>query len=411
MPEFSILIVDDEANVLAALHRLFRANKRLQVHTATDARSGVEVLRKNDIDLVISDERMPEVEGHKFLAYLRKNFPDVVRIMLSGYAEQDAILDAINKGEVYRFITKPWNNHELMITIEKALEHGRLAKENRKLAEELKKKNRELSEINKTLELKVKQRTEELEKAMLQISSQRDAAQNGLADTATFLTSMVGLIRKDIRDHVKRIADTAQKVVRELKLPAAEVQPIIMASYFHELGRFGGSTEDGEDEEKTSELSEHLIRSVLKMTELAEIVRHYRENWDGSGSPDNLKEEKIPIGSRILRVCKDYDHMLYIRNNNSAETEDFLIQHSGIYYDRDVVAALLSKVKNDDKDGKWVKVTELKDNMVLYGNVYLESGVLFLPANTVVDENVTRRIEDFAELIDMEKQVYVKLLK
>ncbi len=411
MPEFSILIVDDEANVLAALHRLFRANKKLKIYTAADARAGVEVLRNNDIDLVISDERMPEVEGHKFLAYLRKNFPDVVRIMLSGYAEQDAILDAINKGEVYRFITKPWNNQELMITIEKALEHGRLAKENRKLAEELKKKNRELSEINKTLEQKVKQRTEELEKAMVQISSQRDAAQNGLADTATFLTSMVGLIRKDIRDHVKRIADTAQKVVRELKLPADEVQPIIMASYFHELGRFGGSTEGGEDEEKTSELSEHLIRSVLKMTELAVIVRHYRENWDGSGVPDHLKGGDIPIGSRILRVCKDYDHLLFVRNNNNAETEDFLIQHSGIYYDRDVVAALLSKVKNDNQDGKWVKVTELKDNMVLYGNVYLESGVLFLPSNTVVDENVIRRIEDFAELIDLEKQVYVKILK
>lgn len=420
MSEYSILLVDDEADVLNALKRLFRTRKHITVFTVSDAREAIKILSQNQIDLVISDQKMPGVEGHKFLGYVKDHFPDVVRIMLSGYAEQENMLAAINKGEVYRFITKPWDNQDLLVTVEKALEHGSLERENRRLSEELRLKNEHLEELNKDLEEKVKQRTANLEKAMTTIKQQRDTAQNSLKDTAVFLGSLVEMFHKEVSDRIGRTANLVQKVLAELNLPVNEKRPILMAAYFCEIGRYAkqpGKEEPGKEEpekegtakETVPEVSEHLIRSVLKIADLAKIVRHYQENYNGSGFPDMIEGEDIPLGSRILRLCRDYDQLLNERGLSAQEAGSFLLQHEGDLYDGKVIQALLNRIDAGEKGSKRVKVSDLKDGMTLSGNLYLDSGELFLPSGTEITGEISDRIAEFSELLDMEQVIYITM--
>jgi two-component system NtrC family sensor kinase len=149
---FKILCVDDEPNVLNALKRLFM-DEDYTVLTAASGQDGLEILKKEDaVQVVISDYRMPGMNGVEFLKEVRNQWPDTVRIVLSGYADTAAIVSAINEGEIYRFIPKPWNDYELKVTIANALERFELYKKNIELTAELNKKNQELEKLNQELQ-------------------------------------------------------------------------------------------------------------------------------------------------------------------------------------------------------------------------------------------------------------------
>jgi two-component system NtrC family sensor kinase len=154
--QIRILCVDDERNVLRALERIF-IDDDYEVHIAGSGDEGLKIMAESGpFQVVISDYRMPVMNGVEFLKSVYSRWPETVRIVLSGYADAGAIVAAINEGHIYRFIPKPWNDDELRITIENSLEKYTLQKRNRELLEELAKANQELEE-------KVLQRTEELE--------------------------------------------------------------------------------------------------------------------------------------------------------------------------------------------------------------------------------------------------------
>ena len=123
MVKHKVLFVDDEVNALSAFKRLFFNNDDIDIFTASGGTEGLKILGLNEIDLVISDMKMPELNGSDFLKYVKNKYPHVLRIMLTAYADISSALDAINKGEVYRFLTKPWNDDDLKITILNALEY------------------------------------------------------------------------------------------------------------------------------------------------------------------------------------------------------------------------------------------------------------------------------------------------
>lgn len=133
--QYSILAVDDERANLNLLRRTFRQEYNL--YLAEDGLSGLNILREQPIDLIISDQRMPQMTGIEMLAKSREIVPDAVRMILTAYTEVNDIIDAINKGHIYRYILKPWSPDELKITVAKSLEHYRLAKENAELVVKL----------------------------------------------------------------------------------------------------------------------------------------------------------------------------------------------------------------------------------------------------------------------------------
>lgn len=132
MIENNILIVDDETSVIAAIKRVFM-DDHYRVFSAGNAEEGLEVLKKNPIHVVVSDEKMPGMQGAEFLSLVREQFPNTVRIMLTGHASMDAAMKAINECEIYRFLVKPWDDMELRLTVRSAADKYNLEEENRRL--------------------------------------------------------------------------------------------------------------------------------------------------------------------------------------------------------------------------------------------------------------------------------------
>ncbi len=141
-PLINVLYVDDEANNLNSFRAGFR--RLFNVFTAESAEEGRKILEVEDIHVIITDQRMPVTTGIEFLESIISDFPDPIRMLLTGYADINAVIDAINKGQVYKYIQKPWMDEDLRINIEKAFEIYTLRKENRDLTEKLLTANQQL---------------------------------------------------------------------------------------------------------------------------------------------------------------------------------------------------------------------------------------------------------------------------
>ena len=162
MPNQAILLVDDEAQILKSLRRLLR-KEPYDIYTADGGENGLKVLREQSIQMIISDQRMPQMSGTEFLQKAREICPNTIRVMLSGYAEPEAILSSINQGEVFRFVAKPWNDDELKTTIRQCLEHYDIVAENQVLTEQSLLHTKQLEEMNNMLLSSVEQRTRSLQ--------------------------------------------------------------------------------------------------------------------------------------------------------------------------------------------------------------------------------------------------------
>jgi len=150
----TILCVDDEKNILNSLKRLLR-KEAYRLVTASGGKEGLEKLAAEEISLVVSDHRMPEMSGTEFLQKVKNQYPDIIRIILTGYTEVDSITESINRGHIYKFLLKPWNDQNLILEIRQALDQYDLVKANKKLNNEVIKKNAELKRINENLEMLV----------------------------------------------------------------------------------------------------------------------------------------------------------------------------------------------------------------------------------------------------------------
>ncbi len=160
-PGHTILCVDDEENILNALKRLLR-REGYALKTATSGSEGLKILRDNDIHLVICDQRMPDMGGTEFLAKVKDEYPDIIRVILTGYTDIDSISESVNKGHIYKFLLKPWNDQNLKLEIRQCIEQYKLAQINKKLQDKIIEQNKELKKINENLEAMVRERTKDL---------------------------------------------------------------------------------------------------------------------------------------------------------------------------------------------------------------------------------------------------------
>ncbi|MEW6739765.1 MAG: response regulator [Nitrospirota bacterium] len=157
-----ILFVDDEENVLTALKRVFLDTDYV-ILAAPSGKEALKILETNDVQVIVSDYRMPEMNGVEFLKIVREQWNDIIRIILSGYADLNALITAVNEGHIYKFIAKPWNDDELRITISNALDRYFLHKKNLELTSELEEKNRQLVMLNAKLKEFMEQQEAQLD--------------------------------------------------------------------------------------------------------------------------------------------------------------------------------------------------------------------------------------------------------
>ena len=427
---FTILCVDDEPGILSALRRLFRA-RGYQVCTAEGGQAGLALLQTQAVDLVISDMRMPKMDGAEFLAQVRQRWPDSMRLLLTGYADISAIVEAINRGEIYRYITKPWDDDELALIVREALAHQALEREQKRLEALLLCQNEALQAANVSLEAKVAARTAELQQASASLRTVNGQLKASFLTSIKVFTALVELRGGNLAGHARRVADLARRLALKLALDGQQAQEIFVAGLLHEIGKVGFADElldtpllamtvpQLERYRQHPTRAAQLLMPLPDLRGAAGIIAAQLERFDGTGHPRRLREQTIPLGARILALASDYDNLqigtLALRRVEAAEALAILVQSSGKRYDPAllrVMVALLGGHWPDEPERARVpelavRGGDLQAGMVLSRDLVTPSGLLMLSAQHVLEDKMIRRIIDFEQSAGLQLTVHV----
>ena len=314
MPEHTVLFVDDEVNILKAVQRLLR-NEEWKVLTSSRGEEALALLEREPLQVVVSDQRMPEMSGVDLLAAIREKQPNVVRMMLTGYTEMNVAVDAINRGEIYRLITKPWNDEELKATLRQAFDHYDLKQEIKRLNQVTRKQNIKLQDMNRNLEIKVRDRTKQLAEKHLELRV-------AYVQTIKALAEAVDAKDTYTRGHSERVGVYASKMGREIGLPKELIERVYISGLLHDVGKIGIrdaviTKPDKLTPEEYEEIKAHpgigarILQPVEFLADVVPCVRHHHEWFDGSsrGYPDRLHGDRIPLPSRIILVADTVEAM------------------------------------------------------------------------------------------------------
>jgi response regulator RpfG family c-di-GMP phosphodiesterase len=389
------------------------------VLAAESGQAGLDLLESEAIDLVISDMRMPQMDGVVFLEHVRQRKPDVLRLLLTGYADIGSIMGAINRGEIYRYIAKPWDDNDIILTVKDALERSALVQEKKRLEALVLAQNEELKSINASLEIKVEARTAELRQSNVALNTANDKLKNNFLTSIKMFTALIELRDTKLAGHSRRVADTARRLAQALGLDNRQAQEIFVAGLLHAIGMVGFDDEllqtsvesmtprQREAYRKHPARAEQLLMPLLELKATTEIIGGQLERFDGSGYPQGLAGKHIGLGARILAVASDYDSLqigiLEPRQLSRLEALEVISQRSGHDYDPAVVNAFQDvyrdlapeKIASGPSTTKTVKSRDLAAGMVLARDMTSPTGLLLLTAGHVLDDAVLRKILSF----------------
>lgn len=404
-----VLCVDDEPNVLSALRRVFRG-ERFQVAVASSGAQALAVLETSAVDVVISDMRMPGMSGADLLEHVRNRWPNVTRMLLTGYADVGSTIAAVNRGEIYRYIAKPWSDDEVRSTVRQALERLSLERERRRLEALVHTRNMELEQLNAVLESRVEQRTAELRAANESLSEANDRLARGFVTSLKIFSSLIELRAGHLAGHGRRVADLARQIAYQMCLSDEEVQDVFLAALLHDIGKIG-LPDDVLSTPSTQLRGKALLRyrahpvlgeqALMALPELrgaAKILRSHHERFDGTGFPDALVGLEVPIGSRILAVANDFDGLiegtLIARRLDRDEALAAILRGRGSRYDPQVVdalAALLGARSGLNRDLA-LRACDLRAGMKLSRDLVSAEGIMLLTAEQTLDERLIRQL-------------------
>lgn len=314
-----VLFVDDEENILKALSRLMM-DEDFEVLTASSGEEGLRLLHATDnVGLIVSDQRMPGITGVQFLAQAREMVPEALRIVLTGYADINATMDAINQGGAYRYITKPWNDEDLVLTIRDAVRQYQLIEENRRLTEIVNRQNEELKEWNSSLKQRVLSQTAQIRKSNEDLHRLNERLTMNFRGTIQAFASLIELRDRGGRSHAMNVAAIAAGLAVNLRLSSEQVEAVRVAGMLHDIGKIGIPDRyivlDAIDHEGegADDYRQHPVRgqaaldTVEDLRSVGLMIRNHHERYDGAGFPDKLVADAIPLGARIIAMADFVD--------------------------------------------------------------------------------------------------------
>ncbi len=400
-----LLFVDDEPGIINPLKIIFE-RKGYKVFTATSGHDGIKILTHNQIDVIISDMNMPQMNGADFLRIVAERYPDSKRILLTGYADIDLTISAINDGKIDYYIAKPWNGEHLINTISSCYENKILKDKNRELQQLIIKQNLELKLANENLEDKVQHRTAEL-----QHSNQKFKAIHNAAIQVFF--SIQELHEGPYKGYSRNVATYAKLMAKTLLLPENQIQKIYLAAMLHYLGKSGLSANimfKPYELLTACELDEYIQYPILGATvlsafpslkEVANIILFHRERYNGKGFPHNLVGEEIPLAARILSLAVTYSELryglLFKEKYQYDEALQFISEHSE-YFDPKLVPLFISIITQlSDENIVLSEIAldkhKLKPGMVLSRDLIAGNGLVLLAKGYTLTQNLIDKIK------------------
>ncbi|MFW2372230.1 MAG: HD domain-containing phosphohydrolase [Gammaproteobacteria bacterium] len=426
----SLLFVDDEKNILSSLKRLFRS-EGYNIYIADSGKEGLDIMEKYDIDLIISDMRMPEMNGAQLLETVYNKWPTTIRILLTGYSEISSTIDAINKGNIYKYISKPWEENDIKQTVRNALESKKIERERDSLLDLTRKQNEDLKEFNANLETMVQSRTSELNQTMGMLESAYESLKDSYTSTVKILSNLIEMRAGTLSGHSKIVSEVSKSLALKYGLENETAQQISYAGLLQDIGKIGFadylinkplsslSPDNQREFAKHPVIGEGILMAIEPLTEAAKIIRSYRERFDGKGYPDGLSGKNIPVGSRILAIVSDFDALQVGALTESRMTvlraKEFISANSGSRYDPELVAAFLDIadiIEQDNKiqeqDRMLLAASDLEQNMILARDLLTKDGILLLSEGYRLGEHMIRQIKNLENSLNEELVIYIK---
>lgn len=359
-----VLLVDDEANVLEAYRRNLR--NQFVITTALSGAEGLSALQsQGPFAVIVSDMRMPEMDGVEFLVNAKKIAPETVRIMLTGNADQQTAVDAVNKGDVFKFLNKPCSPEDMSAALESAVTQYQL------------------------------------------IKAEQEVLENTLKASIETLAEVLSLVSPEVFGRTTRLKRHMEECAKILQLPnlwelesAALLSQLGCVTLPDELTKkvLSLSSLDKEESELYNRhplMGAQLIGKIPRLETIAESVKYQNKYYDGSGSPeDNIQGEDLPIGARILRLLLDYD-TLQTAGLKGGAALDKLKQRAGKYDPRVLDAFDRFLTRELGAQEQEVPVAQLTSEMILAEDVYTRGGTLLVCKGQQVSESVAERLTNF----------------
>jgi len=311
--KYKILLVDDEEDNLSLSYRTLRLE--FDIIKTTSTADALAILKENPVDIIISDHKMPTLDGVEFLKKSYEICPNSIRLLVTAYSDSRVLIDAINYAKIYRYIRKPWEPTELLLTVRMAIEFFQLKKGNDKLINDLK----EL--FAGTIS------------AIIEALDAKDSFTLGRSKRVTFF---------------------ALNMAKQLDLPVEEIGKLELAGLLHDIGMIGVSEDilnkaEALTEEEFESIKRHvnhgvkILEDIKQLKEIVEIIRFHHEKFDGSGYLCGLKGDEIPLNSRIIAIADSYDSMTSDRTYRAGlshkEAMGRIEEQSGYQFDPKIVQA------------------------------------------------------------------------
>ncbi len=420
---WTVLCVDDEPNILAALKRMLRG-AGYTVFCADGADEALEHLGNLPVDAVISDMRMPGMDGAQLLQRVHEGWPQVLRVLLTGHADMEATVAAINRGRILRYLSKPWDEHELLGVLREGLERVALEREARRLQALTEAQNRELQQLNAELDQRVQARTTELADANQRL-------QRNHLKTIKVFSNLLELRGGEMAGHGRRVAETARDIARAMGWNEVQALQVFVAGLLHDIGLIGVgaslsakavrklSAEELQQYQAHAAAGEHSLMALDDLQPVLPMIRGHHERWDGDGYPDRLAGDAIPVGARILAVADAYDDLqqgqLVESRLSPAEARTILRQLRGKQFDPEVLDVFLHITEPAQPKAEapppppslLVPSAALEADMVLARDLVSTRGVLMLTAGHRLTPSLIRRIREFEQREGGQLQIHI----
>ncbi|HZS43471.1 MAG TPA: HD domain-containing phosphohydrolase [Blastocatellia bacterium] len=424
--DHKLLFVDDEPTIVAALERVFIDDDHT-ILTATSGAQALEILRNNKISLLITDMRMPQMDGVQLLEHVCAVSPETIRFVLTGYADKDSTISAINRGNAHYYLLKPWDNQGLRLVVNQYLREFELKSEVEHLQNLTKQQNEQLRRHNEELESLVHERTAEITRQNAALESANARLKNSYYSTVKVLGNTIEMYDPALGGHGTRVATHSLLLARKMGLDSEYCYDIYVAALLHDIGLIGVTPQvlkkyrrrlplDSEELEvfhRHPVTGEKLIRLNDSCERVSKLIRQHHENYDGSGYPDSLSGLQIMVGAQIISVADRYDEMINRPDTNiSVGLHDYAtsyLRETSRFFDSDVIGLYLELLKNEKMRAYQecaISISELREGMVLSRHIYSSSSLLLLAAGSKVNAEQAMRLAN-SRLVPAGTKVYI----